>query len=283
MADSLTCRVSAKPKMRSNGSPASGSYTGSCLLLGLTYRRAAAIIAASSQTYAEFAEYRDKLFFIPENGISCSLCVGDSRCPERQTKLELIFVGGLIPCKACDLALRAAAPLLRRDLARFTVVGDGPERNRLEQLAKSLGIDKAVYFCGGVSHAEVLRRMRSADVMVFPSVRDFGAGVVFEALATGAVPVVADFGGPGDIVHSEVGYKVPLTNESNVVAEMEKILTDLAGNRDLLNRLRQQGMSYARECLTWDAKARSTTQVLNWVVRRGPKPDLPPPKVLYSN
>ena len=246
-----------------------------------TYRNAAAIIAASSQTYAEFAEYRDKLFFVPEPGIGRSLCSDDTRSPEPGAKLDLIFVGGLIPCKACDLGLRAAAPLLRNDLARFTVLGDGPERNRLEQLVKSLGIEKAVSFCGWVSHAEVLKRLRSADVMVFPSVRDFGAGVVFEALATGAVPVVADFGGPGDIVNPEVGYKVPLTNESDFVSQMEKILTDLAGNRDLLDRLRQQGMSYARERLTWDAKAQSTTQILNWAVRRGPKPDLPPPKVLH--
>ena len=107
--------------------------------------------------------------------------------------------------------------------------------------------------------------------------------MVFEALASGAVPVVADVGGPGDIVHPEVGYKVPLTNESDMVSQLEKILADLAGNRDLLNRLRQQGMSYARERLTWDAKAQSTTRILYWVLRRGPKPDLPPPKVLYLN
>jgi glycosyltransferase involved in cell wall biosynthesis len=246
-----------------------------------TYRNAAAIIAASSQTYAEFAAYRDKLFFVPEPGIARSLCYGDSRNPEPGAKLDLIFVGGLIPCKACDLALRAAAPLLRSDLARFAILGDGPERNRLEQLARSLGIEKAVSFCGWVSHSEALRRLRSADVMVFPSVRDFGAGVVFEALATGTVPVVADFGGPGDIVHPDVGYKVPLTNESEFVSQMETTLTELAGNRDLLNRLRQQGMSYARESLTWDAKAQSTTWVLNWAVRQGTKPDLPPPKVLH--
>ncbi len=247
-----------------------------------TYRNAAAIIAASSQTYAEFAAYRDKLFFVPEPGVGRSMCSDDPRSPEHGAKLDLIFVGGLIPCKACDLGLRAAAPLLRSDLARFTVVGDGPERSRLEQLVESLEIEKAVTFCGWLKHAEVLRRLRTADVLVFPSVRDFGGGVVFEALATGAVPVVADFGGPGDIVHPEVGYKVPLTNESEFVSQMETILTDLAGNRDLLNRLRQQGMSYARERLTWDAKAQSTTQVLNWAVRRGPKPDLPPPKVLPS-
>jgi glycosyltransferase involved in cell wall biosynthesis len=225
--------------------------------------------------------YRDKLFFVPEPGIARSLCYGDSRTPQPGGKLELIFVGGLIPCKACDLALRAAAALLRSHLARFNVLGDGPERHRLEQLAKSLGIEKAVSFCGWVSHAEVIRRLRSADVLVFPSVRDFGAGVVFEALATGAVPVVADFGGPGDIVNPDVGYMVPLISESDMVSKMEKILADLAGNRDLLNRLRRQGISYARERLTWDAKAQSTTRVLNWAVRRGPKPDLPPPKLLH--
>src|SRR5438477_11677303 len=83
-------------------------------------------------TYSEFAGYGDKVFFVPEPGIARSLCFGDSRSPKPDAKLELIFVGGLVARKACDLALRAAAPLLRSG-ARFTVVGDGPERDRLEQ------------------------------------------------------------------------------------------------------------------------------------------------------
>ena len=160
-----------------------------------TYRHAAAIIVGSSQGYAEFARYGDKLFFVPEPGIARSDCSGDSRSAEHGAKLELLFAGGLVPRKGCDLALRGAITLLQSGLARFTVVGDGPERNRLEQLTKSLGIENTVSFCGWLGHAEVLRHMRSADVMVFPSVRENGAGVVFEALACGAVPVVADFGG----------------------------------------------------------------------------------------
>jgi len=248
-----------------------------------TYRHAAAIIAASSQTYAEFAEYSDKLFFVPEPGIARSLCFPDSRNRNGDSKLELIFVGGLVPRKACDLALRAAAPILRRDLARFTVIGDGPERSRLEELVRSLGVEKAVVFSGWLSHAEVLRHLRSADVFVFPSLRDNGAGVVFEALASGAVPVVADFGGPGDIVHPDVGYKVTLTNESDIVAQMERALAELAQDRDLLERLRQRGVSYARERLTWDAKAQDTTKVLQWVLRQGPKPEFMPPKALAAS
>ena len=248
-----------------------------------TYRHAAAIIAASSQTYSEFAAYPDKLFFVPEPGINRALCTRDTRDHQPGQKLELLFVGGLVPRKACDLALRAAASLLRSDLARFTVIGDGPERSRLQGLVDSLGIEKAVRFCGWLDHSEVLKQMRSADAFVFPSLRDNGAGVVFEALATGAVPVVADFGGPGDIVHADVGYKVAMTNEGDIVAQMERVLTEIAHNRQLLQRLRKQGMNYARDSLTWEAKAEAVTRVLNWVVRRGSKPDFPPPKLLTSN
>jgi glycosyltransferase involved in cell wall biosynthesis len=246
-----------------------------------TYSHAAAIIAASSQTYAEFAEYSDKLFFVPEPGIALSLCSSDSRTAQTEEKLELLFVGGLVPRKACDLALRAAAPILRSGSARFTVVGDGPELSRLEQLTRSLGIENYVSFCGWLGHADVLERMRAADVFVFPTLRDNGAGVVFEALASGAVPVVADFGGPGDIVYPDVGYKVALTTESDIVAQMERILGELAHDRKLLQRLRRQGMIYARERLTWEAKARATTQVLSWVLQRAPKPDFAPPKMLH--
>ena len=53
-------------------------------------------------------------------------------------------------------------------------------------------------------------------------------------------PVVVDFGGPGDIVHPEVGFKVPLTNENDVVLQIEKVLASLARDRGLLDRLRQQ-------------------------------------------
>jgi len=221
--------------------------------------------------------------FVPEPGISRSLCAEDQRGPKPNAKLELVFVGGLIPCKACDLALRAAAPLLRNGSARLTILGDGPERNRLEQLVASLGIGNAVDFRGWVNHADVFTQLRSADVMLFPSVRDFGAGVVFEALACGAVPVVADFGGPGDIVHPGVGFKIPLINESDFVAKMESILTELAQNRDQLDILRRQGMVYAKERLTWEAKAQDTTCVLQWVCGRGAKPDFLPPKSLAKN
>ena len=248
-----------------------------------TYRNAAAILAASSHTYDEFASYRDKLFFIPgENGINPGLYTDASRNSPRGDKLELIFVGSLVPYKACDLALRAAASLLQTGRARFTIVGDGPERGNLEQLARSLGIEKVVSFCGMLRHSEIIQRLGATDVLVFPSVHEFGGAVVFEALALGAVPVVVNFGGPGDIVHTEVGFKVPLTNEEDVVLQIERVLMKLARDPGLVDRMRQRGMRYAQECLSWDAKAKIVTEILTWVVAQGPKPDLLPPERLHS-
>ena len=97
----------------------------------------------------------------------------------------------------------------------------------------------------------------------------------------GAVPVVADHGGPGDIVTEEVGYRIPLDERA------------ADGVRDLLGarapRLRPQPpriscaaaqQAYARERLSWEVKARMVTDVLLWSVSNGAKPVLTPPKAL---
>ena len=66
---------------------------------------------------------------------------------------------------------------------------------------------------------DTLAQFQRADVLVFPSLREFGGAVIFEALGLGAVPVVADFGGPGDIVTPQVGYKIALMNEDDLILE----------------------------------------------------------------
>jgi glycosyltransferase involved in cell wall biosynthesis len=243
-----------------------------------TYNRASAIIAGSSHTYSEFARYRTKSFFVPgENGVDPATLKPRRERSLAGTKLQLTFVGRLIPLKACDLALRAAAPLLRGGVAQFTVVGDGPERGNLENLTRSLGIAQAVTFTGWVSTEEVSACLQKTDLLVFPSLREFGGTVIFEALALGAVPVVADFGGPGDVVTPEIGFKIPMTNADEMVQTLQSTLTEIAADRPRLEALRQRGMSYARENLTWDGKARVVSQVLLWATGRGPKPNLLPP------
>ena len=94
------------------------------------------------------------------------------------------------------------------------------------------------------------------------------AGLIRLALVLGIVAIVV------------AAFAWQWSNIKYFVAQMEKILTELEHNRDRLERLRRQGIAYVRERLTWDAKAQSTTPVLNWAAGRGLKPDLGPPKTL---
>ena len=246
-----------------------------------TFQYAKAIIAGSSHTYAELKKYHEKMFFIPENGLSVSVLKSALHKSVNNGVLELCYVGRLVPFKACDMALRGAAALLKARTARLTIIGDGPERKILEQLAEQLGIEKEVVFKGWLSHDQTMQQLQQADIMIFPSIREFGGGVVFEALALGAVPIVVDYGGPGDIVTSKVGFKVALTNEQEMVGQIEKHLWKLARDRAHLAELQAAGMQYAKECLSWEGKAKLMTEILRWAIGKGSKPNLHPVKSAF--
>jgi L-malate glycosyltransferase len=101
--------------------------------------------------------------------------------PPAAERSDLVWVGRLIPHKNGELALRAFALLVaERPSLRFLVVGDGPERGRLEALAASLGLAGSVRFAGFVERAaEVYGAMKSSKVLLAPHRKEgFGITVV---------------------------------------------------------------------------------------------------------
>ncbi len=104
---------------------------------------------------------------------------------------DFIFVGRLIPEKGVDFLLRALA-VLKAEFPGFraVIVGDGPERGRLENLSRELGLDENVVFTGFLrDYADVIALMKSSKVFAFPSRREGFGMVVLEAMASG-LPVV---------------------------------------------------------------------------------------------
>ena len=233
-----------------------------------TYRRAAAILAAFPHTIRDLpADALDRVVDFPEVGIDPERFRAGERAG-RAGPLTFLFVGRLVPYKCADVAIRAFAesPPLRSH--RLVVIGDGPERASLQDLIRTHGLEGTVRLAGALPQPEVAAAMRDADVFVFPSIRELGAGVVIEAMASGLPCVVTDYGGPGGLVDANRGVKVPLGEKDGLVAAFRSALEALAADAARRERLGANARAYALREFTWAAKAKKLERVYEWVLGR---------------
>jgi len=125
---------------------------------------------------------------------------------------EILMVGNLIESKGQELVLRALARMGIRFLSlRCQIIGEGPDRVRLEALASELGIGPRVRFLGRQGRAAVADALRACSVFALPS-RNEGLGCVYlEAMACGK-PVIACRGqGIEEIIeHGKNGWLIPV-------------------------------------------------------------------------
>jgi glycosyltransferase involved in cell wall biosynthesis len=142
-------------------------------------------------------------------------------------RLKVVTLCNLLPSKRVGDALEAVAGLpdsLRRQVD-LDVIGDGPERRRLEELARSRGLQ--TQFHGELPRAEAMRMLAAADLLVHPSAYETFGIVLAEAAALG-VPVVATrCGGPQDIVGPASGLLVDVGDVAGMRDAIASVLGDI--------------------------------------------------------
>jgi glycosyltransferase involved in cell wall biosynthesis len=114
-----------------------------------------------------------------------------------RTRLNIVTVGRLVPWKQIDRLIEALAEI---DGAGLVIVGDGPERNRLEDLARANNLDDRVYFAGQKSREETYGLMAACDIFVLNSSYEGFPHVVLEAMCTGLPVVATAVGGTPELV-----------------------------------------------------------------------------------
>jgi glycosyltransferase involved in cell wall biosynthesis len=130
-----------------------------------------------------------------------------------------------------------------------------------------------VRFNGWVEHQVVQQHLRACHVFGFPSVREFGGGAVAEAMALGLVPIVTDFGGPGELASPESSFVLPLGERAQIVASLREVLEGIVRDPGPLSTMGERARRRVLELFTWPAKALQTRQVYDWVLGRRSKPD----------
>jgi glycosyltransferase involved in cell wall biosynthesis len=244
--------------------------------IGATWRNASAIIVASRTAASDLpVTVREKAVFIPENAIDPSRFEFSAET-RRYDSLNLCFIGRLVPCKGLEIALDAAQDLLRALRATLTVIGDGPLMHPLREQADQLGVSKAVNFTGWLDHSVISSIARKSSVFLFPSIREFGGGAVIEAMALGLVPIVVDYGGPGEIVTDDTGFRLALGSRQSITADAAALLADIAEGRHDLAAIAKRGLERVNALYTWQKKALQLTEVYDWVCGdRAERPQFP--------
>lgn len=168
-------------------------------------------------------------------GFDCDLFNSNGR-DYAQDRLDLLYCGRFIEKKRAGDVVRALPCLAKRGIpVRLTMVGDGPTRESVKQLARELNVDSLVTMLGSVPHSEVARLMRQADALVLPTAGEAWGAVVVEAAACGMALVVSDqVGAATDAVRDgQNGYVFPTANIEHLVASIEKLWHDKQDGRML--------------------------------------------------
>jgi glycosyltransferase involved in cell wall biosynthesis len=242
-------------------------------------RRAAALLVANPRTRAALpVKNHPRVIELVENGVDFSVFRAPSQAlehghdgrSERGNGVRLVYLGRLVDWKAVDLLLPVLAGLT--DLPfELQIIGDGPERGRLEALTDGLGLAPRVTFEGFLPQAECAKRLAAADVLVLPSLYECGGAVVLEAMAMG-LPVVAHrWGGPADYIDEHCGILIdPDVGPEELSQAWDRALRRLIGDAELRRRMGEAGQRRVRESFSWDKKIDRILEIYRHVLAAAP-------------
>jgi len=189
---------------------------------------------------------------LPRFGVDTDMFHPSSRKQEPRDDVEVLFVGSLIDRKGLhDLLNALADPDFTR--VRLTVVGDGPNKERLKAMAQRLGLAERIEWMGIVPPAEVARLTRTCDILCLPSYMEGRPNVVNEAMASGVPVIVTRIGGVPDMVKE--GETALLFTPGDIEG-LRQCLRPLVNDANLRSTMGRAGHEFLmRSGVSWDSTA----------------------------
>jgi glycosyltransferase involved in cell wall biosynthesis len=162
----------------------------------------------------------------------------------QKKRRKIISVARLVPIKGMSYLLRAMTYVKDGSLV---IIGDGPERRKLELLSRRMELSDRVFFAGWISdRSRILDHLRQAAVFVLPSLSEGLPRVLIEAMACGLPVVATNVGGVPEVVVDGVnGLLVPPRDEKALAEAIEHVFND----NDFQRRASEENMNATTEYL----------------------------------
>lgn len=213
------------------------------LALGLKVAKASFTAAISDFTKSQLCRWVSPEFHERIKIVRCGIDPEFFKAMETDIAESQVFtcIGRLAEQKGHIVLLRALAEL--RDRGRtpeVRIIGDGPLRATLIEVARDLGLDRQIKFLGNLAAADIRKQLSESRAMVLPSFAEGLPVVIMEALAVRR-PVISTYiaGIPELVTPGEVGWLVPAGNVSMLADAMAECLD---ASRECLDRMGQKGV-----------------------------------------
>jgi glycosyltransferase involved in cell wall biosynthesis len=207
-------------------------------------RRADRVVTTSEYSAGRIASFygidRDRIIIVPEliDLDAWDRALDDA--PHEEGPARILTVAHLYPRKGVDTLLRSFASVPAE--AHLRIVGSGSERERLEQLAQTLGLTDRVHFLGHLPFAALVAEYRNATLFALPTEQE-GFGIVFLEAMASSLPIIATrVAAVPEVVSDGVTALLANPGDESTLAQM---LETLLGDAALRKRLGDAGRGHA--------------------------------------
>lgn len=212
------------------------------------------LLAATSET-KEILErvYKVRPIYLSENAIDTDVLKKQKivRLSRGET-LRIIWVGRIDFRKALDVLLMGLARLDNNSW-HLDVVGDGPEREKLQAFAAKNGLANQITWFGRLPRNDIEKYFLKAHLHVVTSMSEGNPTVVLEAMTYGVPTLTLDHCGMHDLICEECGFRIPVRNLADIVADIAGCIRNLLDNPEEIER-HSRGVASCAARMTWEKR-----------------------------
>lgn len=210
-------------------------------------------------------KYREKCKIMIETGVSRKECILlNDKSKNIKIKYDFIFMGRLISLKMIDIAIKAFSIISKEyNCITFHIVGDGNCKVELHNLVKNLNLEDRIIFHGSKTREEALQMLMASQCFVFPSAKEGGAWVLFEAMMCSKPIICFDTSGMSVIVSDETGIKIPVESYEKSVLSFADAMKRVISDTKYAKKMGQLGYKRVLSEFEWQSKADFINKIID--------------------
>ena len=178
--------------------------------------------------------------------------------------VTLLFISRLIERKGLQFIIpkmRKISEETNRNI-RLLVIGDGPYRLNLEQMAKKENVESQVFFVGQKDKKELPELYQQGDIFIFPSQKEGMPNAVLEAMACGLPIIMSPCQGSEELIAGN-----GVIADANMEDFYESIIEIIKLDQEEKNKMARESRERAVKLFSWDSKAREYLSLFNTIIR----------------